>query len=224
MDYENFKEKLIEDIKERIEDAGINAKVETNTVNKLNESYDAITITPESSNIGMNLPVEKFYGAMEDGRSYEEIVDKAMEVIDKGITDAPQFNVEDITDYSKMKDKLAMEVVSIEANKEMLDTVPHQNIEDISICILNLNLRIFLIVTNMYHHIALIVSQMVQHAISHSIQEMIILMLQFQPVVRLKERLYLKFLKMHRQLNLNILIMHGHQEEFCSCMNKILNT
>ncbi len=133
MDYENFKEKLIEDIKERIEDAGINAKVESNTVNKLNESYEAITITPESSNIGMNLPVEKFFGAMEDGRSYEEIVDKAMEVIDKGIAETPQFNVDDLTDYSKMKDKLVMEVVSIEANKEMLDTVPHQNIEDMAV-------------------------------------------------------------------------------------------
>ena len=32
-----------------------------------------------------------------------------------------------------MKEKLAMEVVSAEANKEMLETVPHQNIEDMAV-------------------------------------------------------------------------------------------
>ena len=133
MNYEDFKEKLMEDIRERLDDAEIDAKVEPNTVNKLNESYDAITITPADSNIGMNLPVEKFYDALEEGRSYAEVVDKAMEIVGKGMNERPQFNVEDLTDYSKMKEKLAMEVVSIEANKEMLDTVPHQNIEDMAV-------------------------------------------------------------------------------------------
>ena len=32
-----------------------------------------------------------------------------------------------------MKEKLAMEVVSAEANKEMLETVPHQNMEDMAV-------------------------------------------------------------------------------------------
>jgi len=32
-----------------------------------------------------------------------------------------------------MKEKLAMEVVSAEANKEMLEAVPHQNIEDMAV-------------------------------------------------------------------------------------------
>lgn len=133
MDYEGFKEKFVEDLKEKLEDAGIEAKLSLNTVKKLNDSYEAVTITPEDSNLGMNLPIEKFYEAFEDGRPYDEVMDKAMEVIENGINERPDFNIADITDYSKMKDKLAMEVVSIEANKEMLDTVPHQNIEDMAV-------------------------------------------------------------------------------------------
>ena len=35
MDFENFKEKFMEDIKERLEDAGIDAKITTNAVKKL---------------------------------------------------------------------------------------------------------------------------------------------------------------------------------------------
>ena len=58
MDYEGFKEKFVEDLKEKLEDAGIEAKLSLNTVKKLNDSYEAVTITPEDSNLGMNLPIE----------------------------------------------------------------------------------------------------------------------------------------------------------------------
>ena len=133
MDYEGFKEKFVEDLKEKLEDSGIEASLSINTVKKLNDSYEAVTITPADSNLGMNLPIEKFYAAYEEGRPYEDVVDKAVSTIEKGIQERPDFNIEDITDYSKMKQTLAMEVVSIEANKEMLDTVPHQDIEDMAV-------------------------------------------------------------------------------------------
>lgn len=48
-------------------------KVSVNTVNKLNESYEAVTVTPEGSNIGVNIGIDKFYDAMENGRSYDEL-------------------------------------------------------------------------------------------------------------------------------------------------------
>ena len=108
MDFENFKEKFMEDIKDRLEDAGIDAKITTNTVKKLNESYDAVTITPNDSNLGMNLPVEKFFEAYDDGRPYDEVIDKAMEVIENGMNERPDFNIDDLTDYSKIKETLAM--------------------------------------------------------------------------------------------------------------------
>jgi len=38
-----------------------------------------------------------------------------------------------LSDYGQMKNKLAMEVVSAEANAEMLETVPHKNIEDMAV-------------------------------------------------------------------------------------------
>ncbi len=56
-----------------------------------------------------------------------------MEVIENGINERPDFNIDDLTDYSKMKETLAMEVVSAEANKEMLETVPHKMMEDMAV-------------------------------------------------------------------------------------------
>ena len=37
------------------------------------EAYEAVTVTPEGSNIGVNIGIDKFYDAMENGRSYDEL-------------------------------------------------------------------------------------------------------------------------------------------------------
>ena len=92
MDYESFKEKFVEDLKDRLDEQGVDVKVSVNTVNKLNESYEAVTVTPEGSNIGVNIGIDKFYDAMENGRSYDEVVDKAVEVVNSGITQRPDFD------------------------------------------------------------------------------------------------------------------------------------
>ena len=133
MDYENFKEQFVADVKDRLADQGADVKVSVNEVNKLNESYEAITVTPEGSNIGVNMSIEKFYDAVQDGTPYDSVVDKAVETIGRGIEQRPDIDVAALTDYSQMKEKLAMEVVSAEANKEMLENVPHQNMEDMAV-------------------------------------------------------------------------------------------
>ena len=85
MDYEAFKEKFVEYLKDRLDEQGADVKVSVNNVNKLNESYETVTVTPEGSNIGVNIGIDKFYDANENGRSYDEVVDKAVEVVNSGI-------------------------------------------------------------------------------------------------------------------------------------------
>ena len=133
MDYENFKGQFVADVKDRLAEQGADVKVSVNEVNKLNESYEAITVTPEGSNIGVNMSLEKFYDAVRDGTPYDSVVDKAVDVINNGIDKRPEIDVAALTDYSQMKEKLAMEVVSAEANKDMLQNVPHQNMEDMAV-------------------------------------------------------------------------------------------
>ena len=41
MDFENFKERFVEDLKDKLYEKGIEADVSVNTVNKLNDSYEA---------------------------------------------------------------------------------------------------------------------------------------------------------------------------------------
>ena len=133
MNYEDFKEKFIEDVSDRLYEQGAEVNISVHEVNKLNESYEAITVTPEGSNIGVNVGIDKFFGAYENGTPYEEVVDKAVDVVAHGIAQRPEFDIDSLTDYSQMKEKLAMEVVSAEANKDLLETVPHKNMEDMAV-------------------------------------------------------------------------------------------
>ena len=133
MDFDNFKEQFAEDVTQKIFERGIEAKITTQEVNKLNESYDAITVTPEGSNVGVNVNVNLFYEAMQNGNTYDEVVSRAIDVITNGINERPEIDVAALTDYEQMKDKLVMEVVSTDANADMLENVPHKNMEDMSV-------------------------------------------------------------------------------------------
>ncbi len=76
--------------------------------------------------------------AYDNGRPFDEVVDNAIEVIDHGINERPDFDIDSFTDYSRMKEKLAMEVVSAETNKDMPENVPHKNLEDMAVVYLSL--------------------------------------------------------------------------------------
>ena len=134
MDYENFKESFTEALQEDLYGKGIEARFDMKSVEKLNnEGYDAVTITPADSNIGVTLNVEAFYKAHEDGATMDEVVAKASDTVIRGFDNQPAIDVASLTDYDQMKDKLIMEVVSTEANADMLANVPHKEMEDMSV-------------------------------------------------------------------------------------------
>lgn len=134
MDFDEFKEKFVEDVKQGLyERGGEDVNVSLHTVNKLNESYDAMTITPVGSNIGVNLSIDRFYEAMDHGVSYEEAVNRATNTVMDALENTPSVDVAKLTDYDTMKDKLVMEVVSAETNADMLQNIPHKNMEDMAV-------------------------------------------------------------------------------------------
>ena len=89
MDFNEFKEQFTEDVKQALEDAGIDADVTVRTVDKMNESYEAMTVTPEGSNVGVNVNMEKFFEAYENGTDYDAVVDKAVDVIEGSFANQP---------------------------------------------------------------------------------------------------------------------------------------
>lgn len=68
MYYEQFKERIEEDLHQALADHGIDANLSQHHVEKLNASYDAISVTPEGSHIGVNANLSAMFEAIENGQ------------------------------------------------------------------------------------------------------------------------------------------------------------
>ena len=134
MDFETFKEELANSVKERLDSRGSEEySVTLNKVDKANETYDAVTVKPESSNIGVNISATKAFEEYENGKDFDSIAAQVADAASRAIEGRPDFDLDAISDYDQMKQKLSMEVVSAERNAEFLENVPHKNMEDMAI-------------------------------------------------------------------------------------------
>lgn len=133
MEYEKFKEQFVEDLKERLQSGGGEYLVEPHEVQKMNQIYEAVTIKPQEATIGVNLNLTEIHERYEDGMSYDSLVNEVADRADRALHDRPDFNLEELKDYDRMKEKLSMEVVSSGRNAELLKGVPHRNIEDMAV-------------------------------------------------------------------------------------------
>ena len=119
MNYEEFKEKIKEDLGSALEAQDIRANISERHVEKLNSSYDALSVTPEGSNIGVNANLSSMFDAIENGQDYSEVLEMSVNKIAEGIKNAPNVDVQDLTNYEVMKNKLSMDVVSADRNAEI---------------------------------------------------------------------------------------------------------
>ena len=79
MDFEEFREKLIEDLAQDLyENTGAEYTVEPTSINKLqNAGYEGIVIRPEDAAVGINIDAQSLFKDYENGKSYEEVFDSA---------------------------------------------------------------------------------------------------------------------------------------------------
>lgn len=134
MNYEEFKEQLVEDVKNGLQErTGKEYEIQTNSVEKMNENYEALTVKPKDGIIGVNINMDELFKAYEDGHDYGDIVDRAVTKTSSALENHPDFNLEALQDYDHMKETLSMEVVSAARNAELLDKVPHKEIEDMAV-------------------------------------------------------------------------------------------
>lgn len=133
MDFKEFTTRAEQDIRAALEDASPGVGVGMNQVEKLQgESYTAITLTPEGTNIGMNLNLNQLYDRMQSGEDYDSILQAAVDQAKEHLSNMPRFDVAELSSYETAKDLLFVDVVGTKVNAEMLAKVPHTDMEDIS--------------------------------------------------------------------------------------------
>ena len=77
--------------------------------------------------------MEDYYEAFEAGDNYQSVVNMAVKNIKEHINEMPTIDINMITDYENIKNKLSLELVSAERNAEMLKSILHRLIEDLAV-------------------------------------------------------------------------------------------
>ena len=134
VNYDEFKENFKEDIKATLAGRGIeDVDISINPSEKLNQSYDALTVRPEGTTLGVSLNFSRIAEAYENGANYDNLVDGVAERVEAGLDNAPEVDINNLVDYSNMKDKLTVELVGAEKNAALLEKIPHQDMEDMAL-------------------------------------------------------------------------------------------
>ena len=104
MDFKEFTTRAEQDIRAALEDASPGVGVGMNQVEKLQgESYTAITLTPEGTNIGMNLNLNQLYDRMQRGEDYDSILQAAVDQAKEHLSNMPRFDVAELSSYETAK-------------------------------------------------------------------------------------------------------------------------
>lgn len=134
MDYETFKQEFAKDIKERLSQRGYGEVITSfHDIEKTNQNYEAISVVQAGSNVGVNYNIENAFGSYEHSGDYEGVLASATGAIASGLDQIPVVDVNALMNYEVMKEKLSVEVISAEANEELLSKVPHDRIEDLAV-------------------------------------------------------------------------------------------
>lgn len=134
MDYKEFKEEFAEDLKQNLQERGVDAVLMSfHNVEKTNQSYESLTVTQDGSNIGVNFNIESAFAEYERTGDYGRVLAESTYAIMQGLDNTPTVDAAELTNYDVMKEKLSIEVISAEANAELLKKVPHENIEDMAV-------------------------------------------------------------------------------------------
>lgn len=135
LNYEEFKKKIKDDIKDYMDEKYKNCGVFIRKVNKTNCEVDGLNFynIPGLKNATPTLYVNNLYEEYERTGNYEEVVRGAAETMERGIK---SFNKEikaELLDTSRLKDNVFFTLINAEQNRELLKTVPHREFEDLAI-------------------------------------------------------------------------------------------
>ena len=135
LNYEEFKEKIKDDIKDYMDEKYKDCGVVIRKVNKTNREVDGLNFydIPGLKNATPTIYVNNLYEEYERTGKYEEVIRIAAETMERGIK---SFNDEikaELLDTSRLKDNVFFTLINAEQNKELLKTVPHREFEDLAI-------------------------------------------------------------------------------------------
>lgn len=130
MNIDEFRESLIRLLNERFPDRTFSEQY----VSKLNgQSYNGITGRKEAEEMVPVVDIRPLFDSYENGMPIEKAADELEKVFRSAMEQSQFIDPKDLTDYTKMKDKLILQLIPIEGNEERLNEIPHEQISDFAV-------------------------------------------------------------------------------------------
>ena len=133
MMFEQFTIEVVNRIKEFLPDSFADATVELNSVTKNNDLVlTGLIVRSTASNMSPTIYLDQFY---EQYRSGEEMNNILADIADLRLRHELKdcFNVEQITDFSEVRDRIVPRICDAEWNSSLLETRPHTVIADLAV-------------------------------------------------------------------------------------------
>ena len=132
------KTKFYESVAEIVSEVlGSGVIVEIQEVTKVNLSLEALTIRKQGENIAPTIYLNQYFNQFNDGRAMDDIVQDIIKVYEnnqpENIMDV--FKTEDFYDFDKMKEKIVLKVINTERNLDLLEQVPHLDMEGLGLSV-----------------------------------------------------------------------------------------
>lgn len=132
------KTKFYESVAESVSEVlGNGVIVELQEVTKVNLSLDGLTIRKRNESIAPTIYLNQYFNQFNDGRTMDDIVQDIIRVYENNQPENIMnvFKTEDFYDFDKMKEKIVLKVINTERNLDLLEQVPHLNMEGLGLSV-----------------------------------------------------------------------------------------
>ena len=132
------KTKFYESVAESVSEVlGSGVIVDLQEVNKVNLSLEGLTIRKQGENIAPTIYLNQYFNQFNDGRAMDDIVRDIIRVYENNQPENIMnvFKTEDFYDFDKMKEKIVLKVINTERNLDLLEQVPHLDMEGLGLSV-----------------------------------------------------------------------------------------
>ena len=133
MNFEEFKENVVENIKDYLPERFENAEVTLQDVTKNNDrQLTGLLVRTEDSNITPTIYLEDFFRQYEEGADMDVLLQKIADI--RVEHEAPEhLDANKLTDLDEVRDHITCKLLNADMNKDYLSNKPHRLVEDFAV-------------------------------------------------------------------------------------------
>lgn len=134
MNFKEFQDAVVKDLPDRLPGEMQGVQMEIRHVDKLqNQSYTGLSLQTDDNPMAAGIKLDSFFKKMNAGEPYSSILNQIADEAKSVLSDMPRIDVDILENYEQMKATLYVQVIPTELNKDMLQNIPHREMEDLSV-------------------------------------------------------------------------------------------